>query len=282
MIQLVRPHRGPITQLYGNIQPDGRPHAGQDYGYSDWLGNVYPEVYAAADGVVLFAGDSRALGWPNEYYINPDFNRNDNVDESAGNLVVIGHLVNGVIVAVTGYGHLESVWVRGGQMVRARDQIGVTGNTGYSFGKHLHFFLMFKPYNYNTPTFGCSNPNLYMGGQAAAGSISLASTAEGSTHTQSQEDFMGGLIDAKQAEDIAQRAAALVVEALNGRVLINPIQAESIVQATTERTVAGVDAHSNGKQIDRQQADDIARAAAQYNQEKDAALYNRKDGQADG
>jgi murein DD-endopeptidase MepM/ murein hydrolase activator NlpD len=273
MINLTRPHRGPVTQVYGNTQPDGLPHAGQDYGYTNGS-QVFPEVFAAADGVVLFAGDSRALGWPNEFYINPDFNRNDNVDESAGNLVVIGHSQNGINF-VTGYGHLEQVWVRGGQTVRAGNQIGVTGNTGYSFGKHLHFFLMFKPYNYSTRTFGCADPNPYMGSMAAAGSISLAST--GTTHTDSQEDFMGGMIDASQAEDIAQRAAALVVEALNGRVLINPVQAESIVQATTERTVEGVDARNQGKQIDRQQADDIARAAAQYNQEKDAALYNKKD-----
>lgn len=274
MIQLIRPHLGPVTQLYGNRQPDGLPHAGQDYGYSDWRGNVFPEVFAAADGVVLFAGDSRALGWPNEFYINPDFDRSDNVDQSAGNLVVIGHSQNGVNF-VTGYGHLESVWVRGGQTVRAGNQIGVTGDTGYSFGKHLHFFLMFKPYNYNTPTFGCANPNPFMGELAAAGSISLASAGEGSTHTQLQEDFMGGTIDAQQAEDIAQRAAALVVEALNGRVLINPVQAESIVQATTERTVEGVDARNQGKQIDPQQADDIAQAAARYNQQSDAALYNK-------
>lgn len=271
MISLSRPHRGPVTQVYGNTQPDGLPHAGQDYGYTDWAGNTYPEVYAAAGGVVLFAGDSRALGWPNEFYVNPDFDRTDNVDTSAGNLVVIGHSQNGVNF-VTGYGHLEQVWVRGGQQVAAGNQIGVTGNTGYSFGKHLHFFLMFKPYNYNTPTYGCSNPNPYMGASAAVGSISLSSVT-GATHTDSLEDFMGGMIDRQQAEDIAQRAAALVVEALNGRVLINPVQAESIVQATTERTAAV----SQGKLIDAQQADDIAQAAARYNQQQDAALYNKKE-----
>ncbi|MDQ5862785.1 MAG: M23 family metallopeptidase, partial [Actinomycetota bacterium] len=104
---------------------------------------------------------SRDLGWPNEFYINPDFNRGDDVDQSAGNLIVTSHPIYG---AVTGYGHLESIGVVKGQDVRAGQQIGVTGNTGYSFGKHLHFFLMFKPYNYGTPTYGCANPNDYMGG----------------------------------------------------------------------------------------------------------------------
>lgn len=91
----------------------------------------------------------------------------------------------------------------------------------------------------------------------------------------SEEDFMGGLIDATQAEAIARRAADLVIEGLNGRVLINAVQAESIVQATTERTAEAVDARNQGKTINRQQADDIARAAAAYNQEQDANLYKK-------
>lgn len=158
---LHRPSRGPTTQWYGNRQPDGFPHAGQDYGYTDGV-NIFPEAYAAADGVVLYAGDSRDLGWPNQWYLNPDFNRNDNVDQSAGNIVVLGHYGGGqTIIADTGYGHLERVMVKAGDWVTAGQQIGIVGNTGFSFGKHLHFFLMFRPYNYNTNTYGCSDPNPY-------------------------------------------------------------------------------------------------------------------------
>jgi len=175
MIQLVRPHRGPVTQRYGNTQPDGLPHAGQDYGYSDGT-NVYPEVFAAADGVVLFAGDSRSLAWPNLWYVNPDFNRNDAQDSSAGNLVIIGHEGG----FDTGYAHLESYSVKAGDKVRAGQQIAVTGNTGYSFGKHLHFFLMFRPFNYSTSTYGCSDPNPYL-----TGGIVLAGTT-----TSTEEDDM--------------------------------------------------------------------------------------------
>jgi len=90
-----------------------------------------------------------------------------------------------------------------------------------------------------------------------------------STPNESEEDFMAGLIDAKQAEAIAQRAAALVVAQLNGKVLINPVQAESIVAATTSRTVEGVDAKNTGKLINARQADDIARAAARYQEEEE-------------
>ena len=93
--------------------------------------------------------------------------------------------------------------------------------------------------------------------------------------TSSQEDFMGGLIDAQQAEDIVNAVVQRVVAALDNQVRINAIQAESIVQATTARTAALVDANANGKTINAQQADDIAQAAANYNQAKDAGLYNK-------
>lgn len=202
-LQLVRPHRGPITQWYGNPQPDGLPHAGQDYGYTDGK-NVFPEVYAAAAGTVIFAGDSRSLGWPNEFYVNPDFDRSDAVDTSAGNLVCIAHDGG----AVTGYAHLESWSVRKGQTVRARQQIGITGNTGYSFGRHLHFFLMFKPYNYGTLTYGCSDPNPYF-----TGTLSPASTT-----TTPQE----APLTAKEVEAIQKHQTAEANRVINyiGDVLV--------------------------------------------------------------
>ena len=255
--ELVRPADGDITQYFGNIQPDGLEHAGQDYAYYSG-GQVHDAVYAAADGVVLFAGDSRNLGWPNLMYLNPDFNRSDSVDSSAGNYIIIQHHRNKIPVALTGYGHLESFEVKAGDIVSAGNRIATIGDSGNTRGKHLHFDLMFYPLNYNTPTYGKSDPNPYFAGNIQFQSITTPSE---------EEDFMGGKIDAEQAEDIAKRAAALVVEALNGHVLIHPVQAESIVQATTARTVEGVDARNQGKLIDRQQADDIARAAARYTQE---------------
>lgn len=162
MIQLVRPHRGPITQQYANIQPDGNPHTGQDYGYTDGV-NVFPEVYAAAAGVVLYAGDSRDLGWPNQWYFNPDFDRTDAWDSSAGNILVVGHVQNGVPF-VTTYSHLESWNVRQGDPVAPRQRIAITGNTGNSYGKHLHFELLFKPFNFATATYGRADPNPYLSG----------------------------------------------------------------------------------------------------------------------
>ncbi len=68
-----------------------------------------------------------------------------------GNYVVINH-GNGVL---TYYAHLSNITVSVGQKVTQGDVIGHAGNTGYSFGAHLHFGLMINgswvnPVNYLT------------------------------------------------------------------------------------------------------------------------------------
>lgn len=68
-----------------------------------------------------------------------------------GNYVVVNH-GNGVL---TYYAHLSNITVSVGQRVRQGDVIGHAGNTGYSFGAHLHFGIMINgswvnPVNYLT------------------------------------------------------------------------------------------------------------------------------------
>lgn len=168
MIHLVRPSRGRITQRHGNKQShNGLPHGGQDYGWTDEAGNVTVEVFAAADGVVVYAGDARKLGWPNEWYYNPDFDRTDKQDSSAGNVVVIRHKQGGVVFDTT-YNHLESWSVKKDQGVKAGQIVATMGNTGFSFGRHLHFELLFHPFNFGTATYGRADPNPYFGSAAIA------------------------------------------------------------------------------------------------------------------
>ena len=69
--------------------------------------------YAAADGVVLEAGPA-----------------------SGYRLVVYIQHANG---DVTVYGHMDSILVQAGQVVRAGDTIALLGNRGQSTGPHLHF-----------------------------------------------------------------------------------------------------------------------------------------------
>lgn len=59
-------------------------------------------------------------------------------DWSYGNAVTINH-GNGLC---TRYAHLYSINVRAGQRVSKGQQIGVEGNTGNSFGTHLHFEVL--------------------------------------------------------------------------------------------------------------------------------------------
>jgi len=75
-----------------------------------------PEIYAAADGKVIFAGG--------------------NASTSYGYYVIIDH--GGGISTL--YGHMNS-WpsVSEGQSVTMGDVIGYVGSTGRSTGKHLHF-----------------------------------------------------------------------------------------------------------------------------------------------
>lgn len=81
-------------------------------------GTSTQDNYAAADGVVTFAGP-RFVGYKGGY----------------GNLVIIDH-GNGLS---TRYGHNYSVYVKTGQQVTAGTPIGRCGSTGNSSGTHLHF-----------------------------------------------------------------------------------------------------------------------------------------------
>jgi len=71
------------------------------------------QIYATADGRVVVAGLNGGLGKMIE------------LDHGYG--------------MRTRYGHLSSISVRNGQLVKRGDVIGHMGNTGYSSGPHLHY-----------------------------------------------------------------------------------------------------------------------------------------------
>lgn len=75
-------------------------------------------IVAAADGVVI------------KSYYSPSY----------GNAIFISHSINGQVFT-TVYAHLSSRSVGSGAVVRKGDRIGTMGNTGQSYGQHLHFEL---------------------------------------------------------------------------------------------------------------------------------------------
>ncbi len=98
-----------ITSNYGYRHR--RMHRGVDLGYPEGT-----PVAAAWDGIVRISKGTANTG-------------------GYGNLVVIRH-DNGL---ETYYGHLSRRLVNPGQVVKAGDIIGLGGNTGRSYGSHLHF-----------------------------------------------------------------------------------------------------------------------------------------------
>jgi peptidase M23-like protein len=93
------------------------PHHGVEF-----LNKFGTPVYAAADGIVVFAAlDSKAVysPWENFY----------------GNLIVLKHERD----LYTLYAHLSKIDVRVGDHIQMGEQIGEVGQTGVAIGSHLHF-----------------------------------------------------------------------------------------------------------------------------------------------
>jgi len=92
-------------------------------------------VYAAADGEVFSVVAAC-----------PDASKNRKCGGGYGNRVFITHVIDGQVYT-TIYAHLNSVLVSNGQYVKQGQQIGTIGNTGDSYGYHLHFEV--HPGGYN-------------------------------------------------------------------------------------------------------------------------------------
>ena len=106
----VLPFRGTLTSLFGWRKY--RPHYGTDIDLE-----TGDEVVSAFDGMVRLA----------KYY------------QGYGNCVIIRHN-NGL---ETVYAHLSRILVESGQKLDAGSVIGLGGNTGHSFGSHLHFEIRY-------------------------------------------------------------------------------------------------------------------------------------------
>jgi murein DD-endopeptidase MepM/ murein hydrolase activator NlpD len=110
-----------VTQGYHG----GFSHTGPDEYAIDWKMPIGTPVCAARGGVVVKSRDDSDLGGPNRKY------------ESSANCILIRH-DDGTIGI---YAHLKRHGnrVKVGERVNAGDFIGLSGNTGFTSGPHLHF-----------------------------------------------------------------------------------------------------------------------------------------------
>jgi len=106
----VLPFKGNVTSEFGWRKR--RPHYGTDIDLE-----TGDSVVAAFDGMVRIA----------------------KLNRSYGNVVIIRHN-NGL---ETVYAHLSKILVEPGQKVEAGQMLGLGGNTGHSYGSHLHFEMRY-------------------------------------------------------------------------------------------------------------------------------------------
>ena len=108
-----------ITQLFGSTVDSKRLYTSGTHNGVDFGTPVGTPIKAALSGTVIGTGNTDAQ--PGCY--------------SFGKWVMISHS-NGLS---TMYGHFSSILVKQGDVVKTGDLIGLSGNTGYSTGPHLHF-----------------------------------------------------------------------------------------------------------------------------------------------
>lgn len=119
--------------------PFGPKHKnGVDIG---WIGGDGDNIYAHSDGVVTTVVTGRPK------------NNNTSGMDTYGNYVDIKH-DNGFL---TRYAHLSQVDVKKGDRVTVGTKIGYMGESGNTYGKHLHFEVR-RPDGYST------NPTPYLDG----------------------------------------------------------------------------------------------------------------------
>ena len=98
----------------------------------------------AATGTPVFAAEGGTVDWVQKWD-----GRTKTGNQSYGNLVRVQHQPYNGGKLQTYYAHLDSTVVAEGQTVQEGELLGFAGNTGNSFGSHLHFEVRLNGMRYN-------------------------------------------------------------------------------------------------------------------------------------
>lgn len=152
-----------ITQVYGN-----EGHSGTDIGHL--TSDPNEPIYSPEDGVVTWVQTGRVNA--------PGSTGN----ESYGNLVQVTFPDGRSVILA----HLSTVTVKEGDSVKAGQQIGNMGNTGNSYGNHLHFELHDANGNeMDSTAYLLGDANYSSGGTSGTGKSSGSSKKSGSSSKKS-------------------------------------------------------------------------------------------------
>jgi murein DD-endopeptidase MepM/ murein hydrolase activator NlpD len=141
-----------VTQYYGTTEFAKQAYRTQFHSGVDFKAPLGAPIFAALDGKVAVVDNNDRGTWEKYQY---------------GRYIIIEHENN----LSTLYAHLSKQYVKEGDEVSQGDIIGHSGNTGYSFGAHLHFGV------YKTPIMGWQHSYSESKARESGGLISIPPAA---------------------------------------------------------------------------------------------------------
>jgi murein DD-endopeptidase MepM/ murein hydrolase activator NlpD len=141
-----------VTQYYGATEFAKKAYSTHFHTGVDFNAPLGAPIFAAADGKVAVVDNNDGGVWEKYQY---------------GKYVIIEHENN----LSTLYAHFSKQYVKEGDEISQGDIIGHSGNTGYSFGAHLHFGV------YKTPVMGWQHSYSESSARESGGLISIPPAA---------------------------------------------------------------------------------------------------------
>lgn len=179
--------------------------------------NALDSIVAHSDGTVIKVVN----------YLDGTNEKLDKENVGYGNYVLIKHKDK---VTCTLYAHLEGVKVKEGQKVKVGDVLGSMGNTGHSFGAHLHFEVrqyMAEPkigeYMHDTTKYKWIDPTPYLNAdlpfQATSNSTPTQSVVANRYKVKVGDKQVGAFTVLANAKKVADDEGGVVYDSVDNKVI---------------------------------------------------------------